>query len=160
LFPDETSVWQGHPSIIDGIRNPHVLFLGAPAGAINFIVTGEGIGPEGFAVSASTHFYWVSDELDISVTAHGLPSLAFQEGFYVKRAIHSRLLETYRRDPALSVTRPNAMHFAFLGGDDCIEFVTSSEPQIAPLRSKADWNWWVQKVARNIADSFSAENSK
>lgn len=161
MFPDEESVWEGYPSIIDGIRYPHVILLGVLGNTIHFIVSGEEIEPEGFAVSADVHLYWVADELDVSVTGHGLPSLAYAypKGSYVKRAVSSRLLDAYRQNDILSANYRNAMHFAFLGGDDCIEFVTTSDPHIAPLQSKADWNSWVRSVTQEIADTFRAQDS-
>ncbi|MBB5984755.1 hypothetical protein [Sphingobium lignivorans] len=145
MFPDTNSEWEGYPSIMDGIRYPYVHLIGGLPGTINLLVTGDQTPIEGYGVSARTLLHWVVDEFDYSVTAHGLPTLAYDGKTYIKRARRSSLLQTYEGD-ILRAIYPNVQHFAFLGSEDCVEFVTDGELTIFPLHSKETREKWIAQL--------------
>ena len=149
MFPDTTSEWEGYPSIIDGIRHPYVHIVSAPPGRLNLLVTGEGTGTEAYGISARPLLYWVVDEFEYSVTGHGLPSLAYDGRTYIKRARHSHLLRIYG-GKVLQPSFPSVEHFAFVGGDDCVEVLTHDDFSVAALASKADSKEWVRRVCEGI----------
>jgi hypothetical protein len=149
LFPDTDSEWDGYPSIIDGIRHPYVHLIAANGGVINLLVTGEGTPVGGYGVFAPALLHWVVDEFEYSVTAHGLPTLMYDGMTYIKRARRSKLLQAYA-DDVLSLTRPGVQHFAFVGGDDCVELVTDGAPTIFPLCSIEARDLWIGEVLEQV----------
>jgi hypothetical protein len=152
MFPDTSSVWEGYPSIIDGIVRPHVYVLGGPAGTLNLIVKGEKPDPLGYAVTVPVRLYWIADESEYSMTSHGLPTLFYDGGSYIKRARQSALLDAYN-GTFLKDLFGEMQHLAIGGGEDCVEIITPSEPQIVPLGSPAEWNDWVSRVMQELTES-------
>ncbi|OYW46599.1 MAG: hypothetical protein B7Z08_08625 [Sphingomonadales bacterium 32-68-7] len=154
MFPDTTSEWKGYPSAIDGVRRPYVRLIAGLPGSINLLVLGDGVPEGGFGVTAPVLLYWLVDEFEYSVTGHGLPSLAYKGGVYVKRARRSKLIQAYSDDGILSANFPNVQHFAFVGGDDCVEFLTQSDLTIVPFHSVEARHEWVQQVHEQMRNSL------
>ena len=155
MFPDLESEWEGYPSIIDGIERPYVHVLGGQVGTVNLLVTGKEGAPSGYGISAHALLYWVVDEFEYSVTEHGLPSVAYDGTTYIKRARRSELLQTYD-NVVLRANFPGVRHFAFLGGEDCVEIVAHGELTVVALPSKTDRDEWIQQVCDGVRKTFRA----
>ena len=153
MFPDTNSEWEGYASIIDGIRNPYVHLIAANGGVINLLVTGEGAPVGGYGVLAPVLLHWVVDEFEYSVTAHGLPTLMYDGMTYLRRARQSKLLQAYGGE-ILSVMRPRVQHFAFVGGEDCVELVTDGDLSFFPLLSFEARDAWIGEVLDQVRATF------
>jgi hypothetical protein len=153
LFPDINSEWEGYPSIIDGIRSPYVHLVAGIEGTINLLVTGRESTVSGYGISAPALLHWVADEFEYSVTAHGLPTLKYDGRTYIRRARRSKLLETYD-GKFLRAIYPRVQHFAFVGGEDCVELLTYGELTIVPLNSSAARNQWIGHVLEQVREAL------
>lgn len=158
MFPDLTSEWSGYPSVIDGIRSPYVGLIGGPPGYINLLVRGECIEVAAYGISIRSLLHWVVNEFEYSVTGHGLPTLGFDGINYIRRAQRSQLLQAYQNG-ILNQIFSEVQHFAFVGGEDCVEVLTDdAPPTIVALKSGKDCDEWVRKIGEEIQWNFSSDD--
>ena len=153
---DETSEWEGYPSILDGVRGAHAYFLGNDQGVIQVVVKGEGTQAFAYAITATARLFFVVDEFEYNVSSLGTPLGQFDPARtnYLQKAIRSNLLEVYRESPVPEML-PGAMHFAIVSDQDCVEFVSQHGPTILPLKTRADLAAWVTDIGRRISTSFN-----
>jgi len=153
---DETSEWEGYPSILDGIERAYAYFLGNDQGMIRLVVKGEGTQAFAYAVTAKARLFFVVDEFEYNVSSLGAPLGQFDPARtnYLQKAIRSNLLEAYRESPVPEMV-PGAMHFAIVSDADCVEFVSQHHPTILPLMTRADLIAWVTDIGSRISTSFN-----
>lgn len=151
MFPDLNSEWIGYPSQIDGISFPYVSIVGVTLGKIHLLVSGDNTSVNAYRISGVPLLYWVVDEFELSVAAHGLTSLAYDGTTYIKQARQSSLLAAYGQEPICS-HYPSVQHFAFLGSNECVELVTDRSLEIAALSSKEDRDTWLTEICGSIRE--------
>ena len=129
MFPDPTVRWTPYPSVIDGLRPPpYVYSRGIWCGLLYLIIVEAPPVMRAYKVEIKVEIFAAYDEMIYSITNHGDRSSHYDGAVYIKEAVTSELLETWREaDPFKRTVR----HFLFVGADHCYEVLSSSEPNVS-----------------------------
>ncbi len=136
MFPDPSIRWEPVPSIVDGLKNPHVTPVDADtAQYFSCVISGDNdemarrrreervfsavVRPEAFFGIGEVLYSALTPEDDGGV---------YDGGVWLKETHRSSLLNVLRDDP---FRRQLFRHFLLVGGNTCFEVVAHEPPEFA-----------------------------